>query len=130
MAGARLQRHVASNGKQICSRSSSYLLHTNIEPPSQKKPQRSTFLVPDFCGNLFDTCLAGLQKMHGALNAQTLEIRHWRFPKDALQPPGKRPFARAYGFRSIVEGKSTCESGTRPALKVLYNRVGVNQVIS
>src|SRR5580692_9755678 len=112
------------------SRSSSYLLHSEIESPSQKKPQRSTVLVPDFCGNLFDTCLAGLQKMHRALNAQTLEIRHGRFPKDTLQAPGKRPFACAYGSRSIVEGKSTCQPGTRPALKVLYYRVGVDEVIS
>ena len=43
------------------SESSSYLLHSEIEPPSQKKPQRSTVHVPDLCGNLFDTCLAGLQ---------------------------------------------------------------------
>ena len=66
------------------SKSSSYLPHSEIEPPSQKESQRSTVLVPDFCGNLFDTCLAGLQQMHRAFNAQTLEIGHRRFPKDAL----------------------------------------------
>jgi hypothetical protein len=74
-----------------------------MEPPSQKESQRSTILVPDFCGNLFDALLAGLQKMHRAFNAQTLEIRHRRFPKDTLQPSGKRPFACAYRFRSAVE---------------------------
>src|ERR1700739_2315750 len=66
------------------SEGSSYLLHSEIEPPSQKKPQRSTVHVPDLCGNLFDTCLAGLQEMHRAFNAQTLEIRHRRFPQDAM----------------------------------------------
>ena len=58
------------------SGSSSYLLHSEIEPPSQKESQRSTVHVPDFCGNVVDTCLAGLQEMHRAFNTQTLEIRH------------------------------------------------------
>jgi hypothetical protein len=47
-----------------------------FEPPSQKKSQRSTIFIPDLCGYLFDTCLAGLQEMHRAFNAQTLDIRH------------------------------------------------------
>lgn len=66
------------------SESSSYLLHSEIETPSQKKSQRSTVLVPDFCGDLFDACVAGFQEMHRAFNSQTLKIRHRRFPKDAL----------------------------------------------
>ena len=66
------------------SGSSSYLLHSEIEPPPQKESQRSTVHVPDFCGNVVDTCLAGLQEMHRAFNAQTLEIRHRGLPKDAL----------------------------------------------
>src|SRR5580698_7099450 len=49
--------------------SSSYLLHSEIEPPSQQESQRSTVLVSDLCGNLFDTCLAGLQEMHRPFNA-------------------------------------------------------------
>src|ERR1700756_3959869 len=68
--------------------------------------------------------------MNRAFNAQTLEIRHWRFPENALQPPGKRSFACAHGFRSTVKGKSTCEPGTRPAFEVMYNRVRMHQVIS
>src|SRR5579863_443983 len=56
------------------SGSSSYLFHSKIESPSQKKSQRSTVRVPNLCGNLIDTGLAGLQEMHGAFNAQTLEI--------------------------------------------------------
>ncbi len=63
-------------------------------------------------------------------NAQTLEIRHWRFPKDAMEPPGKRPFAGAYGLRSTVKGKSMSQPGTRPAFEKLYYRVGVHKVIS
>jgi hypothetical protein len=66
------------------SGSSSNLFQSKIEPPSQKESQRSTVSVPDLCSNLIDTCLAGLQEMHGAFNAQTLEIRHWRFPQDVL----------------------------------------------
>jgi hypothetical protein len=56
------------------SESSSYLLYSEIEPPSQKESQRPTVHVPDFCGYLVDTCLAGLQEMHRAFSAQTLEI--------------------------------------------------------
>jgi hypothetical protein len=55
--------HVAETQarRPLRSRSSPYLLHSEIEPPSQKKSQRSTVHVPDFCGNLFDTRIAGLQ---------------------------------------------------------------------
>jgi len=56
------------------SSSSSNLLHTELEPPSQKESQRPTVRVPDLCGNLIDTCLAGLQEMHCSFNTQTLEI--------------------------------------------------------
>jgi hypothetical protein len=61
-----------SRRKPLGFGSSSYLLHSEIEPPSQKESQRSTVHVPDFCGNLFDTCLAGLQEMYPAFNAETL----------------------------------------------------------
>jgi len=100
------------------------VLLISFTPRLSRRRRRSRsvppFHVPDLRGNLFHTCFAGLQQMHSAFNAQTLEIRHRRFPKDALQPPGKRPFACAYGSRSTVEGKSTCELGTRPTFKELY----------
>ena len=69
---------------QLRSESSSYLLHAEIKPPTQKESQRSTIPVSNFCGNLFDTCLAGLQEVHRAFNTQTLKIRHRRFPKYVL----------------------------------------------
>src|ERR1700761_3012322 len=112
-----------------CSESSSYLLHSEIEPPPQKKSQRSTVFVPDFCGDLFDTRLTGLQEMYRAFHSQTLEIRHRRFPKDTLQPPSERPFACTYGSGSTVEGKSTRKPGTCPAFETVYHRVGVDEVI-
>src|ERR1700733_3232822 len=112
--------------RQRRSGSSSNFLHSEIEPPPQKESQGSAVHVPDLRGNLFNTCLGGFQEMHRAFNAQALEIRHRSFPKDTLQPPGKRPFARAYGFRGTVEGKSTREPGTRPAFEELYNRVSVD----
>ena len=62
----------------------SYLLHSEIESASQKESQRSTVHVPDFGGDVFDTCLAGFEEMHRTFNAQALKIRHRRFPKDPL----------------------------------------------
>jgi hypothetical protein len=56
------------------SGSSSYLLHSEIETLPQKESQRSTVLIAYFCSDLFDTCVAGLQEMHRAFNAQTLKI--------------------------------------------------------
>src|ERR1700679_649485 len=111
------------------SGTSPYLFYSEIDPPSQEEPQRSTVLVPDFCGNLFDTCVACLQEMYSAFNPQALKIRHWRFPEDALQAPSKRPFTCPDGSSCMVKRKATCESGTRPSFKVLYNGIGVDQVI-
>ena len=63
---------------------SSYLPHSEIEPPSKKESQRSPVLVPNFCSDFLDTCLAGLQEMDRPFNAQTLEIRHRGLSKNAL----------------------------------------------
>ena len=65
-------------------RGSSYVLDSEIESASQKQSQRCAVGVPDLCGNLFDTCVAGLLEMHRAFYAQTLEVRQWRPSKDAM----------------------------------------------
>jgi hypothetical protein len=41
--------------------------------------------VPDFCGNLFDTYVAGLQEMYRAFNAQTL-----RAAGGEIAPPSQK----------------------------------------
>lgn len=58
-----------SKQKKIHSGTFSNLFYSEIDPSSQQEPQRSTVLVSDFRGNLIDTCVAGLQEMHGAFNA-------------------------------------------------------------
>src|SRR6266851_288832 len=103
--------------------------HAAAEPPAQQRAQSHAFGIADFGGDLIDAGVAGLEQVYGALYPQVLEEGERRLAQHALHPARQGALACGQRLRGLVEREAFSQSSARPALELLYQRIGMRQMV-
>src|SRR6476661_6193765 len=91
------------------------LLDADMQLASKERSQSCAVSVADARGDLLYARMAGLEQMHGTLDAQALEIRQRRLAEDIVHAARERSLAGADGLRGLVERKAARQPASRPA---------------
>jgi hypothetical protein len=68
--------------------------------------------------------------MHGALDAQILEVRERALAEHVIDATRQRPLARPDCARGLIKRETVGKAFAPPALKLLYERIRMREMIA
>src|SRR5580704_12051162 len=95
----------------------------------EQRAERDSIRIANFGSDPIHTAVTGMQQMHGAFDAQILEIRQWRLAEHGPQAARQGPLACTRTARRVRQREASPEIAAGPFLEALDQRIVVGQMI-